>query len=69
VIPVRPEASPVAAPEPTPTPVDPPIEVNSAPPASGLRILRDESYRRRFLQQLRERFDSEEKPVTGPAGS
>lgn len=68
VLPVRPEPvgqAPAAPPEPAAMPVDPP----PASPA-GLRILRDETYRRRFLHQLLDRFEAAAMPVTAPpAGS
>ena len=63
VVPARPDPAPAV-------PVDPPIE----PAAGGLRILRDEGYRKRFLERLVDRegpIDAPERvPVTGsPAGS
>jgi hypothetical protein len=64
VIPVRPATPPVP-----PPPVDPPTPPTIEPTATGLRILRDESYRRRFLDRLRERFDPDVPPVRAPAGS
>lgn len=68
VLPVRPEPvgqAPAAPPEPAAVPSDPP----PASPA-GLRILRDETYRRRFLHQLLDRFEAAAMPVTAPlAGS
>jgi hypothetical protein len=64
VIPVRPATPPVP-----PPPVEPPTPPTIEPTATGLRILRDESYRRRFLDRLRERFDPDVPPVRAPAGS
>lgn len=60
VIPERP-AVPVPPPEPSPPAEEPPV--------AGPRILRDDTYRRRLLRELLDRFEPSPPPVTAPAGS
>jgi hypothetical protein len=62
VLPARPEPvgdAPATPAEPMAVPADPPL---TSP--AGLRILRDETYRRRFLHELLDRFEPAPPPVT-----
>jgi hypothetical protein len=60
-------ARPAPPPEPAAgSPAAPPVDPPVAPTAGGLRIQRDETYRRRLLERLRERFAYDPPALTAP---